>query len=516
MQKLEKIQIIKNVSSSWIALAANVVVGIFLSPFILHRLGDTAFGVWVLIFSITGYYGVFDFGIRSSIVRYVSKCLASGNKEELAKFINTSLFAYSCVGAACLLLTFVLGSYVDTLFRIPVHFHETARWLLLIVGAAVALGFPLGVAGGFLEGLQRFDVLNGTNIAATLGRALLIVIALRHGQGLLAVTLVTAIVPLISSAIRGIFALHVCPLLFGWQYVDRSTFRKMAGYSSITLIIIVAGRLKFKTDEIVIGSMVSAVAITYFNVGARIVDYAADFVSGLAQVFVPMASRSDTTGNMDELRRIFVLGNRFCALTIFPICAALIILGRSVIEVWVGKKYVVASYPVLVIMILAITLMWAQGASPRILLGIGRHGTWAAVTFVEGVLNLILSILLVRPYGIIGDSLGTAIPLCCSMVFFMPSHLCRRLGVRMSVYLREAYMLPLMLCFPMVLTMLLMKNWFVPHTYLHLAFHLSVAGVIYGAGLAWAFIANRLTELSSSWVRGSSDNAALIPLDSAV
>ena len=69
MLKFEKRQILRNVGSSWSALAVSVVVGIFLSPFILHRLGDTSFGIWVLIFSVTGYYGLFDLGIRSSIIR---------------------------------------------------------------------------------------------------------------------------------------------------------------------------------------------------------------------------------------------------------------------------------------------------------------------------------------------------------------------------------------------------------------------------------------------------------------
>src|SRR5256885_12712020 len=50
---------------------------------------SAASGVWVLIFSITGYYGLFDLGIRSSIVRYVSKFSATDNKEEIAKLINT-------------------------------------------------------------------------------------------------------------------------------------------------------------------------------------------------------------------------------------------------------------------------------------------------------------------------------------------------------------------------------------------------------------------------------------------
>src|SRR3954469_24638637 len=120
MRKLEKRQIIKNVGSSWFALGVNILVGIFLSPFILHRLGDTAFGVWVLIFSVTGYYGLFDLGIRSSVVRYVSKFTATNEDEELAKIVNTSLFSYSCIGLASMVVTLILCLNVEHVFsKIP-------------------------------------------------------------------------------------------------------------------------------------------------------------------------------------------------------------------------------------------------------------------------------------------------------------------------------------------------------------------------------------------------------------
>jgi len=43
MKKLDKVEILKNVGSSWCALGVNILVGILLSPYILHRLGDEAF-----------------------------------------------------------------------------------------------------------------------------------------------------------------------------------------------------------------------------------------------------------------------------------------------------------------------------------------------------------------------------------------------------------------------------------------------------------------------------------------
>jgi O-antigen/teichoic acid export membrane protein len=120
-----------------------------------------------------------------------------------------------------------------------------------------------------------------------------------------------------------------------------------------------------------------------------------------------------------------------------------------------------------------------------------KHGTWAKITLIEGVANLILSILLVRPYGIIGDAFGTAIPLACSTIFFMPRHVSKLLDIRLRTYLREAYVLPFLLTMPLVGVLLLMKQWFVPHNYRGLGLQLLIGGAVYGAGLLWAYLTNK-------------------------
>src|ERR1700736_1202792 len=127
-----------NVASSWGGLGMSIAVGFFLSPFILHHLGDDAFGLWILIYSFTGYYGIFDFGIRSSLVRYVSKFQATGDKDQLARLINTSLFTYSCLALVLMVPTVLGGYYVDRLFHIPPSFLPQARILFLMVGYSLA------------------------------------------------------------------------------------------------------------------------------------------------------------------------------------------------------------------------------------------------------------------------------------------------------------------------------------------------------------------------------------------
>lgn len=487
MHKFEKIQALKNIGSSWFSLGINVVIGIFLSPFIMHRLGDTAFGIWVLIFSITGYYGIFDLGIRSSIIRYVSKYTATNETEQLAKHINTSLATYTAVGVLSMIVTVVLSFNVDHLFKIPPEMHTQARWLLLMVGASVSLGFPLGLPGGILEGLQRYYLLNWTAVVMSLTRAALIVFFLHRGHGLITIALITLILPIIIAIARAMMVFRLLPLPYGTKYVDREAFRHMAQFGGTTMLVIVAARLRFQTDEMIIGSLLSAAAITYFSIAARIMDYAFQVVVTLAQVFAPMSSQSEAVGDMDRVRKIYIAGNRACALTTFPITAVVLILGKSVIEVWVGRKYVPLSYPTLVVLAIPMTLLMMQSASSRILMGMGRHRTLGMVTLMEGIANLILSIALVRPLGIVGDALGTAIPLACTMLYFTPRHMCKQLGVPVRTFLREAYTLPLLLVLPFVAVLLLMQSWFHAHRLWQLVAQVAAGGVVYGWGLLWAY-----------------------------
>jgi O-antigen/teichoic acid export membrane protein len=248
----------------------------------------------------------------------------------------------------------------------------------------------------------------------------------------------------------------------------------------------VAARLRFKSDAVIIGTFLSAAAITRFSIGSRLVDYAGETVSSVAQIFTPMSSQFHATGDYNGLRKIFISGNRACAFIMFPIAVALIVMGKSVIEAWVGPRYI-SSYIILLIALIPATLYNAQTTSNRILFGMSMHKALATVVLIEGVSNIILSVALVRPLGIIGDTIGTAIPLFCTAVFFLPRHLCRKLEVPILKFLTETYFYPLLFCIPMAFVLLLMQRSFYAHRYPQLVVNLLAGGATYAVGVFWFF-----------------------------
>jgi O-antigen/teichoic acid export membrane protein len=135
--------------------------------------------------------------------------------------------------------------------------------------------------------------------------------------------------------------------------------------------------------------------------------------------------------------------------------------------------------------------MLSQAASGRVLFGLGKHQTLASITVIEGIANLILSIALVPPLGIVGDALGTAIPLSFTCLWFLPRHLKKQIGVPVGTFLREAYTLPILLTLPLVAVLWLANRLFYPHNLVQLALENLAVSSVYGVGLLWAYRTGR-------------------------
>jgi O-antigen/teichoic acid export membrane protein len=480
-----KAQAVKNVSATWLGLVVHAVVGFFLSPFILHRLGDEAFSLWVLVFSLTGYYGLLDLGIRSSIVKYTAKFVATNDEHQLSTFLSTSLGFFAVVGFVVLLMTVTGFFYLHLLFRIPAGMLGSARVLFLLAGTSVALTFPLGVFAGVLEGLQKFSWLQLSQVGITLLRAVLIIVTLTYGGGLLAIGTITVAMNLLAYLIFTWMALQVLPVRLSIRRIERIAFRKMVSYGVFAFAILLAEKLRFQSDAVVIGAFLSSTAITVFSIGSRLVEYSSYAVRSMSQIFTPMSSQFHAAGDLIRLQRTFTEGNRACAFIIVPLCLILVIQGKSIIEAWVGARYV-SSYSVLVLLIVPRSIWLAQSTSTRILLGMGRHRVLASVLLLEGGINLLLSLLLVRRFGIVGVALGTAIPMACTGLFFLPRHLCRELDMPLRTFLNRAYRFPLILGVPLAGVLLFARYVFPTHNYGGLLLQIVCGGVVYGAGLGWA------------------------------
>jgi O-antigen/teichoic acid export membrane protein len=510
MNTSSRLRAIKNVLASWFGLGTTMVVGFFLTPFILHQLGNTAYGLWVLLTAFTGYYGLLDLGIRNAIVRYVARYPSAGDTVELSRLVSTSFFSYSATALVLVVITGVTAWQMETWFDISPEWRSIARLLLLIAGIGSAIGMPLSLFGGVLEGLHRFSWVGAVQAAVTLARAGLLVYLLKNGGGIIALAVVTVAANLASSVIYAAVVFRLCPnLRITASLASKTTFKGLASFGLITFWIAVAQVLRFQFDSMVIAGFLSLQAVTFFSISSKLVSYLSDGVQAMAQIFTPISSALDASGDNEGLRRVLLLSNRYSAFLVFPLAVVLLFCGSAILRVWVGPMYE-SSYTVLVILTIPTALYLAQAGSPKVLYGMARHRTLAVALLAEGIANLILSMVLAKPFGIEGVAIGTAIPMAATSLLFLPRHLCKLLDLGIGRFFREAYLYPTFCVAPLSAALWALDRWIRPETWGSLLLELSMGGLIYGTALLIYF---HRVERPAAARRAQEAVAVRIPLE---
>jgi len=88
-------RIARNTFYNAIARILGMLVGFLLTPYILNHLGIELFGIWSIVWVLTGYIGLFDMGLSTSFVRHTSLYYAEGDRESLREMISSGLFFIS-------------------------------------------------------------------------------------------------------------------------------------------------------------------------------------------------------------------------------------------------------------------------------------------------------------------------------------------------------------------------------------------------------------------------------------
>jgi O-antigen/teichoic acid export membrane protein len=490
--------ILRNVFSNWAMYGVSIVVAFFLSPVLVHSLGDSDYGIWTLIAAVTGYLGLLDLGVRGAVTRYVARFHAEATHERSRQVASTALGLFALAGALALATSVLLASFVDEIFRIPPAQRTTAQILMMLGGLNIAVTLTSGVFGGIVIGLQRFDLQSALQILITLMRALAIVLALQMGYGLLTL----ACVQLAFSIVAGLANVWLTFRLYpeirrGFGRPDRAHARLIFSFSVYSFVIHVGGQLVHNTHAVVIGMFLPVSFITLYAIGGGLIEYTRALLAGVATALMPAASALDPQRQRHELQQLLLQCTQLVTLVGLPVVVALLTCGGTFIGLWMGPQYIETSGPVLTV--LAVGMMFSLASPPAmaIVLGLSRHKPVVPVLLGEGLANLTLSIVLVQTLGIVGVAWGAALPAITRNLVFWPWYMRRTLDVSPWVYARTAWIRPIVGVLPYTLaTYLLDHYWPAPSLPL---FFLQMAMVLPVALVPLWFVAFTPEQRASHW-----------------
>jgi O-antigen/teichoic acid export membrane protein len=430
-------QVLINTLSNYGGKIVTLGIWFFLTPFILNNLGQSEYGMWVMVGSLVSYGSLLDFGIANAITKYVAEYQARDETEQASSLVATALWLYTIVGLVAILLGVVFAPIFPHIFNIPIEQQNTFSWLVFLSGIGLGVSLPSTAPIAVLRGMHRFDVINLISIVGMLFLAGSTLLVLYLGGGAIGLMSVNILVNLLMQ-IPVVWLIHrnARQLHFGFRGAKRSHIRTVAGFSSALFVINMAGQLRAKTDEIVVGTFLSVSSVTPYSIAHRLSDLPLILTEQFMKVLMPLSSKLHSENDYGRLRQLYISSTRLTLAIFLPLGLGITILAKPFLSAWVGSSY--APYAGLVLLLVSAsffdTLMWP---SNFILQGMARHQLLAGVAITSGLVNLAISIALVKPLGLTGVALGTLIPTTLECLFFVIPYSMRVVGIDLRTALKE-------------------------------------------------------------------------------
>jgi O-antigen/teichoic acid export membrane protein len=430
--------IARNLTTRYLAIAIEMFIGLVMLPFNLHHLGKEAYGLWMLTGSVTIHFSILDMGYSGALVKFMAQYRAHRNARALNEIASTLFFVFAAMGVVAYLVAVGLAFNLQHIFRIDAAQAEIGKWILIIIGLNVALNFPFSVFGGVISGFQRYDANNLVAIGSSVTVALVNVAVLVAGYGLIPLVMATTTVRILTYFIyrRNAYRIYP-PLRIRWSLFRRNRLREVTGFSVYSSIIDWANKLNYELDELIIGAFLGSGPVAVWAVADRIISGTQRLTNQLNGVLFPVVVESDATKRTERLQLLLLEGTRFSLAMVVPIAVTLILLARPLVRAWVGAK-MIESAPIIQILAIAVALRVGNATGTTLLKGSGQVRYLAFVNITTGLVNLALSALLIRPFGLIGVAVGTLLPIAFSAIVVLFPAACRRVDLPIGFAARRA------------------------------------------------------------------------------
>jgi O-antigen/teichoic acid export membrane protein len=427
----------RSLGSYYVVDLLGLVGFVALTPALIAHFGPVQFGVIALAQGLVGYLGLLDLGIKPALTRMVATAWARGEEERARELLTSGalVLALAAVAALALSLWIAAGLRPGSAGLSGADAAAVAPFVAL-KGVEFALSLLLSPFESANYGMDRVVRMNAIRGAARV---------LELAAGVAAIFLGW---PLWSLAVCGIASVCVGGLLQAVTLRERmpgylprlgelrwSAMQELFRFGAFYLVNGLVVVLVFKTDELVIASALGLAQVALYaplNQAMRAV------LSVVTRITAASGARLTilvARGERQEAAGLFVEMFERTLTAAILLAVPMGLVGSALASVWLDK-------PVSDALVWALTgIMVAHipvAVASRYLGAAGLVRSVTVVSVLEALLNLGLSLLLVRQFGLAGVAIGTFAAQLLTTSWFNLRVACDHLGLSSARVARNA------------------------------------------------------------------------------
>lgn len=412
-------QIKVGVVLSYFQMALNIVIGIIYTPIMIHKFGQSEYGLYNTAASTISMLSILSLGFGSGYLRYYAKYKAKNDDNSIYKLNGLFLLIFTIIGMIALIIGFFLTEHLELVYDTGLTESEygIARILMFLLTINLAVSFPMSVFNTILSANERFIFQKVLNMGKTIISPLVTIPLLFAGMKSIAVVSVTVLLAFVVDVFNIWYVLVKLKDKFYFRNFEKGIFKSMFVYTSFIMLNTISRQINWNIDKLLLGRLQGTAAVAVYAVASTLHTYYENFSTSVSNVFrtrvhlIVNMTNNDKQIQRSELTTLFIKVGRVQFLILGLILTGFIFFGESFItQFWAGAEYR-ESYFVAILLMFPASIQLIQNIGIDVQRALNKHQFRSIAYMFMSILNLVMSIFLCQIYGAVGAAFGTAVSL---------------------------------------------------------------------------------------------------------
>ena len=448
--------LLRNTFTSYINLVWRMLTAIVITRLLLFGLGEELYGYWALLWTIFGYALLLDFGFGTSVQKYTAEATISNDFKKFNELIAAVICSYLLMSLLIILFTIFGAYYLENIFSLNhIGNIEYCKKVFIVFGLGVAVVFPSGAISEILMGLKRTDLKNYVLLITYTLNIIGIFIIFKLGYSIMTLSVFTVLVNASGNLAMYIIVKKLLPeFKFSIKYFRFRAFKEIGSFSFYSYLLTIATLIIYRTDKMVLGVMIGMGAVAIYQIGTRISEVMEQFSSQFQHSLPAVAAALHKAGDKEKIKWILLRSSRLTVFIGTGLFVILFLQVRPILYVWlkITDKNAIMIAHIMLISVFMVVLF--RSTSFKFLQMAGKHKVLSVIMMIECIVNIALSIILVRLIGVIGVAIGTLIPNIIISLFIIFPLFTRFSDFTVLYYLKKVYIPAFLISIPSICILL--------------------------------------------------------------
>lgn len=409
-------------NSLWnlVGSVAPILLGAITIPYLIRHVGLETFGILTLVWSLIGYFSLFDFGLGRALTQQVANKRAAGLVEQLPSLVKTGLLltvATGVVGGA--LLAAAANPLGYMWLNVSVSLQEITVSSLLIASLGIPLTTLTTGLRGVLEAHEDFKTVNLLRMLlgfATFGLPVLSVLAFGPRLDMIVVSLIVARLVVLGAHMFLIKKINPRYLQAGLG--DRKDIINLLSFGGWMTVSNVISPLLVISDRFIISFMLGASVVAYYTVPFEVLIRVLIIPMALTAALFPRFT-SLFAIDLQAAKNLYKKSLKTVAAIMLPICFLIVVSSYWGLKIWLGQDFAQNSWNIAAVLAVGVLFNGVAQIPFAALHALGSVRVTALIHLGELILYIPLLFVFLQYFGLLGAAIIWVVRVGCDLLILL-------------------------------------------------------------------------------------------------